>query len=536
MKLEDMKWFRKYVISTAAFPYMMTLSMPVVMECSEKNADRGDPYPVIEKYGEMTESDENGYRITSTDAAMITRHVGGLTPLTMFHMTDMSACGESGISVYHFSGEKIIRRIDVFAETGLMEEQRFGLRVTENGSEVRNEYMNVVTEEGEGGVLRQYELGFRIGAGMGETEDAFFDLIAGYGTRRRVIGSFRVPELKENACFAKRHTFQTALYLKTLPEKRAAYLDRFPEITALPDAHAEGRISQISTYRPLGFADPRTVRYTDGSPVIMNGRIYFSVSARMAAGAYEMIVSWLPGTGELTQEGAVFFEYGDGRISADVASSILYDPEKKCFLIFNCSFSHGHVLAHGESTADLMHGIHIVRMERMKENASAGDTDFYAKAGDEDPDLYFDEERKYWILTICRLSQEDGKYHFYRFRSDDPFTGYVFEERTYGDHETGGSFVKTAEGRYFVCGADGGRRSVYYIYDAENFTKCSEAVFDRPDGGFRGWGTVVPVPCGSFTRYYWLTFDRIPGSSYNWSYGNLYIFEGGTEEGGMAFD
>ena len=54
----------------------------------------------------------------------------------------------------------------------------------------------------------------------------------------------------------------------------------------------------------------------------------------------------------------------------------------------------------------------------------------------------------------------------------------------------------------------------------------TEAKFNFPDGGFRGWGTVIPVKQGTRTRYYWLTFDRHRGSDYNWSYGNLYCFEG----------
>jgi hypothetical protein len=51
------------------------------------------------------------------------------------------------------------------------------------------------------------------------------------------------------------------------------------------------------------------------------------------------------------------------------------------------------------------------------------------------------------------------------------------------------------------------------------------AAFRYPDGGFRGWGCVIPVTLGSRTRYFWLTFDRHNGSAYNWSYGNIYCFE-----------
>lgn len=53
----------------------------------------------------------------------------------------------------------------------------------------------------------------------------------------------------------------------------------------------------------------------------------------------------------------------------------------------------------------------------------------------------------------------------------------------------------------------------------------AEAKFDFDDGGFRGWGTIIPVELGSRKRYFWLTFDRHKGSNYNWSYGNIYCFE-----------
>ena len=53
-----------------------------------------------------------------------------------------------------------------------------------------------------------------------------------------------------------------------------------------------------------------------------------------------------------------------------------------------------------------------------------------------------------------------------------------------------------------------------------------ELKFDDPDGGFRGWGTLLPVVQGSRKRHYFITFDRHNGSELNnWSYGNLYIFE-----------
>ena len=74
----------------------------------------------------------------------------------------------------------------------------------------------------------------------------------------------------------------------------------------------------------------------------------------------------------------------------------------------------------------------------------------------------------------------------------------------------------------FVCGNDFENRANYRIYTKDGM---SEAKFDFDDGGFRGWGTIIPVTMGSRKRYFWLTFDRHNGSSYNWSYGNIYCLE-----------
>jgi len=103
-----------------------------------------------------------------------------------------------------------------------------------------------------------------------------------------------------------------------------------------------------------------------------------------------------------------------------------------------------------------------------------------------------------------------------------PFEGYTCIGMGHPGEETGGSFVKIDGELHFVCGNSFSMVSDYRIYRADGM---HNAHFDFPDGGFRGWGTVIPVRQGSCIRYYWLTFDRHNGSDYNWSYGNFYCFE-----------
>ena len=131
-------------------------------------------------------------------------------------------------------------------------------------------------------------------------------------------------------------------------------------------------------------------------------------------------------------------------------------------------------------------------------------------------------------MTICRLVQEEGgkHYRYFLFRSGDPFTGYTYVDCGRAGSETGGSMVEIGGRMHFICGSDFDKRAVYHVYDLPDLSVYDLLKCDYDDGGFRGWGTVIPCPMGSRIRYYWLTFDRYRASELgNWSYGNLYGYE-----------
>ena len=157
------------------------------------------------------------------------------------------------------------------------------------------------------------------------------------------------------------------------------------------------------------------------------------------------------------------------------------------------------------------------------EPAGANDvTAFLGFQGDEDPDFYYNEQEKMWYMAICRISLTTKKYRYMFFKSKNPFSDYTYIGQGHEGAETGGSFVNIDGETSFVCGNDFNKRANYRIYTKGGM---QEAKFDFDDGGFRGWGTIIPVVMGSRKRYFWLTFDRHNGSSYNWSYGNIYCFE-----------
>ena len=275
----------------------------------------------------------------------------------------------------------------------------------------------------------------------------------------------------------------------------------------------------------VSIADFRAVKYEDGSIIYENGKIWFTGSIRTHAGNYQAIFSWVPGTMQLEMTGCLFFDHGDGYWRGYIASSLVYNRPTKQWYVWTSSFEHAHILAYGQCDGELRFGINVLDVTIM-ERAGKDDPDtaFLGFFQDEDPDLVYDAENDRWLLAICRVGKETKKYIYCFFESDDPFKNFRYIGRGVVDGalETGGSFLRVNGELHFACGNSFTKRADYRVYNKDGM---KEVKFRHPDGGFRGWGCVFPVKLGSRKRYFWLTFDRHNGSTYNWSYGNFYCFE-----------
>lgn len=272
----------------------------------------------------------------------------------------------------------------------------------------------------------------------------------------------------------------------------------------------------------ISQADMRPIRYENGEVMTENGRIFFTASVRLQAGGYQAIFYWLPGTAEFEMTGVLLYDAGDGKWCGDVAASVLYHREKGCYMLWMCSFSHGHILGHSVFYGDIRYGVNVADITLMEQGSKSDITAFLGFKGDEDPDFFYDCRRGKWLMAICRIDPDTHAYRYVFFESDEPFEGYGYIGKGLDGAETGGSFVRIDGELCFACGNDFKAVSDYRIYRKSGMINPK---FDLPDGGFRGWGSIIPLRIGSRTKYYWLTFDRHNGSGYNWSYGNVYVFE-----------
>ena len=321
-----------------------------------------------------------------------------------------------------------------------------------------------------------------------------------------------------------------ANYLATIDEPLFADSNRY-------DAFKDGDVSLFASGEVcvktvtacldngVSIADFRAVKYEDGTVIHENGKIWFTGSIRTHAGNYQAIFSWVPGTMQIEMTGALFFDHGDGYWRGYIASSLVYHRQAKKWYVWTSSFEHAHILAHGEFEGEPRFGVNVADVTLMeKAGADDPDTAFLGFFQDEDPDLVYDAENDRWLLAICRVGKATRKYIYCFFESDNPLSGFRYIGRGVVDGalETGGSFLRVNGELHFACGNSFTKRSDYRVYNKDGM---KEVKFRHPDGGFRGWGCVFPVKLGSRTRYFWLTFDRHNGSSYNWSYGNFYCFE-----------
>ena len=450
MRITEASFKRRFSVN-----YYKNLILPMGEMSFYKNwpeaGRRGDPYPVIAKRGEVSERVGGGkYELSLGDGA-VRRLVGAYFPWANYDVSFDSLCGSVGFSV--LGGEGAVEicltkdgNLSVFLNG---EEQKFKAPAVSCGKLsvwFRGEGVTVyLTADGE--------------------ETCLCDLA--HPTLMRYC---RVEALES------------------------------AKVVLAVSGSGKTVISDLKWYLTAGIsqADLRPIKYEDGTPIVEGGRVFLTASARCAVGKYQVVLSWCHTTADFRLEGGIFFEYSDGYLCGDVASSVIYDRRTGEWKINMCSFSHGHVVGHGNSLSDPRFGINTVEIELMPEapeapeapeteeaskgeaselanaelaenpNAKAECTEstdddararFFAYERDEDPDSIYYNGR--WYMAICRSTDEG--YRYYHFVSEDDGESYRFLARTDGAEKTGGSYVKCDDGVYFVCGSDYKKRSVYAV-------------------------------------------------------------------------
>lgn len=526
--IHEMKFRRKFSVN----PYK-SLKLPLAGMSFAKDwlhTDRGDPYPLTERTGEgrLTAVTGDGcYSAANRSSAPAAeaRLLGQHFPYATYALSLDSLVGEAGWMIDAAPGDR-----SAYTEATT---PRLYIWLAGDGRAVRIGHALMIGGQAQGEVLEPTAYPYLPGMRLIVTcRGRFFDIYLDAGRKPEHCLTLDLPAFADITLHGTFVNATASLWYRLKTDEQI--------VTSCVESYLDGGISH---------ADIKPIRYEDGTPMMERGRLFLTMSSRLEAGGYQSVISWNPSTCDFGLEGAIFLDCGDDRWCADVAASILYDRRTNEWLVWSVAFSHGHILCHGRAQADLRYGIHVLDVELMPceqktvtaadaLSRQAGTADSFcaslsddrlwlAKTGDEDPDFLYDRESGKWLMTICRPVSEGGKnqYRYFLFASDEPFSGYRYVDHSRDGAVTGGSLVRVGGQLCLICGSRFDARAQYDVYTLPDLSRHSQLRCDYDDGGFRGWGTVIPVPCGSRTKYMWITFDRHGGSSYNWSYGNLYVFE-----------
>ena len=280
-------------------------------------------------------------------------------------------------------------------------------------------------------------------------------------------------------------------------------------------------------------ADCRFITYEDSSPLIQNGKLYFTASTTRGYGSGGAIICELDiGTCQIKMTGCILAFYNGANFGA-TGNAIMYNRNTgKWQVMTHSPDNQGHILLTAESISDPRFGITNVYYEQMDyENPGSGDEDQF---------VFYSSELEKWVMIYVSIRNNDANYILKVHTSDYPNHGYKFySEINNPSVLKGNGIISTKVGgeRYILSGSMATGINKYLIYSFPDLTYVGEVNLDIGSISTRStWATLCPVCDGKRTRYYFFTFDRSALVSGNrWSYGCLYMYCAQETNVGMEF-
>lgn len=277
----------------------------------------------------------------------------------------------------------------------------------------------------------------------------------------------------------------------------------------------------------MGLADIRAITYEDGTPLLDQGRLWYTMTMRGRALPHHVqgVLSMDPTVFDLRLEGIIVFDRSDGILRNEVASHIFYDRKEKVWRGMTTGFS-AYALPNEkkqllaiESEKDPRFGFSIMKA-----------TPFGIVGDIEDPHIIYDEHAGKWRILTCE--NNDG-YKAIMLESNYWNKEYVRIAGPVSYNSTGTSIQRI--GKHLYCFSGSKDRKIY-IYTYPDLREAGTLQMDLPpwdsESGTRVWPNVIELPEAYPFRYVALMMDRFnyPGlQGPNWSYGALYLYHGFVE-------
>lgn len=275
----------------------------------------------------------------------------------------------------------------------------------------------------------------------------------------------------------------------------------------------------------IGQADVRFVCRDRQNHVYMeNGRVFFTFSAR-AYGAFQAVASFDPSLFDVRLEGAILFDYDDGRLRNDLASHLFFDEKDGFWKCYASNFSTGTDGLNRRAEGGLnvawsekspLHGLSVMRAKSLG-----------LKGMNEDPCATWDEAAKRWRLFVSEFTPKGIRASMLESRDWD---GVFVNVAGPVEHDSTGTTIAWIDGVRHCFSGSAARAIHVYEYPRLKLKGTLEMDFPPWDDVCRNgrvWPCVAELPDGFPFKYVMLTMDRanFPGMpTPNWTYGGLILY------------
>jgi len=235
------------------------------------------------------------------------------------------------------------------------------------------------------------------------------------------------------------------------------------------------------------------------------------------------VYSLNPSVFDISFEGIILYDRGDGLFRNDLASNIFYDRNAKEWRGFTTGFS-----SYGDPEKKEKKQLWGVQSNR---NPLQGISIMKAKTlgligNYEDPQCIYDAEAKKWRMLFC---ENHGGYKAVIQESDTWDGKYEMIAGPVKENSTGTQLQKIG-GKYYALYGSADRK--VYVKTYPNLAPAGTLNIHRPPWddkvNTRIWPNVIPMPEGYPAPYIALMMDRknFPGMKNSWTYGAMYLYHG----------
>ncbi len=286
--------------------------------------------------------------------------------------------------------------------------------------------------------------------------------------------------------------------------------------------------ADISFSSGVGLADIRAITYEDGTPMLDQGRLWFTMSIRGRALPHHIqgVFSLDPTVFDIKFEGIIVFDRNDGILRNEIASHIFYDRNENIWRGLTTGFS-----AYANINKEKKQLLAVASPKDPRFGFSVMKAEPFGIVGDiEDPHILYDQEARKWRILTCE--NYDG-YKAVVLESNHWNKDYSKIAGPVAHNSTGTSIQKLNGKRYCFSGSS--EREIF-VYTYPDLEEVGTLKMDLPpwneESGTRVWPNVVQLPEGYPFKYVALMMDRFnyPGmKGPNWTYGALYLYHGYDE-------